>query len=75
MRDNQGKVAVSPDLIIKGLDHQGMKSLTITDYQAFHHVSPNFSNSADDSPDQTVNRIKIEYHLPLLSTTHRPDFH
>jgi hypothetical protein len=30
MHDNQGKVAVSPDLIIKGLDHsnQGMKSLT-----------------------------------------------
>ena len=25
----------------------------------FHHVSPKFSNSPDDSPDQTLNRIKI----------------
>ncbi len=75
MRDNQGEVTVSPDLIIKRLDNQGMKSLTITENQAFHHVSPNFSNSADDSPEQTVNRRKIEYYLPLLSTTHRSDYH
>jgi hypothetical protein len=33
------------DLIIDGLDDQEMKSLIITDNQAFHHVSPNFSNS------------------------------
>jgi hypothetical protein len=28
----------------------------------FHNFSPNFSNSADDSPDQPVDRIKMEYH-------------
>ena len=49
-----------------------MKSLIITDDQAFHNVSAYCSDSADDSPDQTVNRIKIECHLPLLYTTHRP---
>ena len=27
--------------------------------QVFHHVLPNISNSADGSPDQTVNRIII----------------
>ena len=58
--------------MIKGFDNQGMKSLIITDNQAFHHVSPYFSNPHDDSPDQTVNRIKIECHLPLLYTTHHP---
>ena len=34
-----------------------------------------FQNSADDSPDQTVDRIKIEYHLRILSTEmihHKP---
>ena len=30
----------------------------ITDNQAFHHVPPCSPNSADDSPDQRVNRIK-----------------
>ena len=40
-----------PGLIIQGLDNQ-----------AFHLDSPNFSNSADDSPDQTVDRTNIEYH-------------
>ena len=35
-----------------------MKSLIITDNQGFHHVSPKFSSSPDDSPDQTVNGIK-----------------
>ncbi len=34
------------------LDYRG-------DNQAFHYVSPNFSDSADGLPDQTVNRIKI----------------
>ena len=29
----------------------------------FHHFSPNLYNSADDSPDQTVYRIKIQYNL------------
>ena len=43
-----------------------MKSLIITDNQDFHHVSPKFSNSPDDSPDQELNRIKIEYHLVLV---------
>ena len=45
--------------------------------QDFHHVSPNFSNSVDDSSDQTVNRMKIKYHLPILTihpVTHHPDF-
>jgi len=37
-----------PGLIIKGLDNQ-----------AFHHVSPNFSDVVDGSRDQTVKRIKI----------------
>ena len=46
-------------LIIKGLDNQAMKSLIISDNQAFHHVSPKFSNSPDDSPDQALKRIKI----------------
>ena len=51
---------------------QARKSLIIIDNQAFHHVSPNFSNSVDDSPDQTVDRIKIEYHLPILTIHHTP---
>jgi hypothetical protein len=46
-------------MIIKGIDNQVMKSLIITDNQAFHHVSPKFSNSPDDSPEQALNRIKI----------------
>ena len=45
-------------------------------YKTNSHVSPySVSNSTDDSiesPDQTVNRTKIECHLPLLYTTHRP---
>jgi hypothetical protein len=38
--------------IIKGLHNQARKSLIIRsgDNQAFHHVSPNFSNSADHPP-------------------------
>jgi hypothetical protein len=44
---------------MKGLDNQAMKSLITTDNQGFHHVSPRFSNSPDDSPDQALNRIKI----------------
>jgi len=51
---------------------QARKSLIIIDNQAFHHVSPNFSNSVDDSQDQTVDRIKIEYHLPILTIHHTP---
>jgi hypothetical protein len=57
-----------PGLIIQGLDNQ-----------AFHLDSPNFSNSVDDSPDQTVDRIKLEWNtttLPLyfhgLGITVRP---
>jgi hypothetical protein len=46
-------------LIIKDLDNQARKSLIISDNQAFHHVSPNFFDAADGSPDQTVKRIKI----------------
>ena len=67
-------------LIIKGLDNQARKGLIITDNQGFHHVSPNFSNSADDSPHQTVYRIKItkqfteweSYHLPIVTVHHTP---
>ena len=61
-----------PGLIIKGLDNQARESLIISDNQAFHDASPNLSNSADDSPDQTVDRIKIEYHLPILTIHHTP---
>ncbi len=32
-----------------------------TDNQGFHHVSPNFSISPDDSPDQTVDRISSSH--------------
>jgi hypothetical protein len=30
------------------------------------------SNSEDDSPDQTVDKIKIEYHFPFLTINHTP---
>ena len=43
-----------------------MKSVIISDNQVFHHVSPKFSNSPDDSPDQELKRIKISYHLALV---------
>ena len=59
IRDNQVKEFKGNSVIIKGLDNQAMKSLIISDNQAFHHVSPKFSNSPDDSPDQALNRIKI----------------
>ena len=59
IRDNQGREFKGNSLIIKRLDNQAMKSLIITDNQGFHHVSPKFSNSPDDSPDQALNRIKI----------------
>jgi hypothetical protein len=59
IRDNQVREFKGNSLIIKGLDNQAMKSLIITDNQAFHHVSPMFFNSPDDSPDQALNRIKI----------------
>ncbi len=49
--DNQGREFKGNSLIIKGIDTQDMKGLIITDNQGFHHVSPNFSNSPDDSPD------------------------
>jgi len=42
IRDNQVKEFKENSLIIKGLDNQAMKSLIITDNQAFHHVSPSF---------------------------------
>ena len=61
-----------PGLIMRGLDKQVRKSLIISDNQVFHDVSPNLSNSVDDSPDQTVDRIKIEYHLPILTIHHTP---
>ena len=55
------------------LDNQGMKSLIITDNQDFHHVSPYFSNSADDSPDQTdKNRMSSSptiHHTPLRTSS------
>jgi hypothetical protein len=66
IRDNQGREFKGNSLIIKGLDNQVMKTLIITDNQGFHHVSPKFFNSPDDSPDQTLNRIKIYYHLTLV---------
>ncbi len=59
IRDNQGREFKGNSLIIKSLDNQVMKNLIITDNQGFHHVSPKFSNSPDDSPDQALNRIKI----------------
>ena len=65
IRDNQGKVTLR---LSKGWIIREWK----TDNQAFRHVSPYFSQSADDSPDQTVDRTKIECHLILLYTTHPP---
>ena len=59
IRDNQGGEFKGNSLIIKGVDNQVMKNLIVTDNQGFHHVSPKFSNSPDDSPDQALNRIKI----------------
>ncbi len=59
IRDNQVKEFKGNSLIIKGLDNQVLKILIITDNQDFHHVSPKFFNSSDDSPDQALNRIKI----------------
>ncbi len=59
IRDNHGREFKGNSLIIKRLDNQGMKILIITDNQGFHQVSPMFSNSPDDSPDQALNRIKI----------------
>ena len=35
----------------------------------FHHFSPNLSNSAHDSPDQTHDRIKILYSLRISHPT------
>ena len=65
-----------PGLIIKDLDNQTRKNLIIIDNQSFHHVSPNLCNSEDDSPDQTVDRIKIYDIFPFSpSTTQHPDFH
>jgi hypothetical protein len=55
----KGRKQSPPGLIIKGLDNQAQKSLIISDNQAFHHFSPNFSDAADGSPDQTGKRIKI----------------
>ena len=40
-------------------DNQTSFILIITDNQEGHRMSPNLSKSADDSPDQTVDRIKI----------------
>ena len=57
IRDNQGRETVWN--LVKVLDNQAMKSLIITDNQGFHHVSPKFSSSPDDSPDQALNRITI----------------
>jgi hypothetical protein len=54
----KGRKQSPPGLIIKGLDNQGRKSLIISDNQAFHHVSPNFSDVVDGSPDQTVDENK-----------------
>ncbi len=51
---------IRPEVII-----QHEKAWLSPDNQALHHVSPNFSNFADDSLDQTVNRIKI---IPYDST-------
>ena len=50
IRDNQVREFKENSLIIKGLDNQVMKTLIITDNQDFHHVSPKFFNSPDDSP-------------------------
>ncbi len=59
IRDNQVKEFKGNSLIIKGIDNQAMKNLIITDNQGFHHVSPEFFNPPDDSPDHSLNRIKI----------------
>jgi hypothetical protein len=46
-------------LTIIDRDNQASFSLIITDNQDFHHFSPNLSNSAHDSPDQTDDMIQI----------------
>ena len=59
-----------PPQVLSNFAAEARKSLIISENQAFHHVSPNLANSADDSPDQTVDRITIEYHLPILTIYH-----
>ena len=44
-------------LIITGLDNQERKDW-LSDNQGFRHVTPNFPNSENDSPHQTIDRIK-----------------
>jgi hypothetical protein len=53
--DNQGKVTGN----IVDRDNEASFILIMTDNHEGRHFSPNLSNSADDSPDQTVDRIKI----------------
>ena len=73
VRAQSPRVWLSKDLIIK---HE---SLIIKNNQVFHHVSPNFSNSADDSPDQTwqltekKSNILFAFSVLSRSTTHHPD--
>jgi len=56
IRDNQGRETV---WLSKGLIIKTWKAWLSPDNQDFHHVSPKFFNSPDDSPDQALNRIKI----------------
>jgi hypothetical protein len=54
--DNQGKVTGGS---IIDRDNQASFILIDTDNHEGHHSSSNLSDSADDSPDQTVDRITI----------------
>ncbi len=54
IRDNQGREFKRNSLIINGVDNQVMKRLIITHNQGFHHVSPKFLNSPDNSPVQEL---------------------
>ena len=48
---------VSLIVIIEGRSQVQVSLIVII--KLFHNFSPNFSHSADDSPDQTVDRIKV----------------
>jgi hypothetical protein len=47
-------------------DRASLYSVSNLDNQGFHHDSPKFSNSPDNSPGQALDRIKIWYHLDLV---------
>jgi hypothetical protein len=65
--DNQGKVTGGN---IVDRDNQAIFSLIMTDNHEGRHFSPNISNSADDSPDQTVDRMKSNIFFEVPTRLH-----